>query len=569
MNKFKEPLKKHFRKRWKAYTVISILLAPIVLTLIFSAYLLGGANSIAGEIVKFKNNLTVEAEDFPKLSEIINYLISAYTLIATVVFSWAVLQSSIKSNILAEEIKNREDNKDYELVRESALIVYYDLLLGVKDLMSLYVSKIINKGNPIPRKIYFSNDWIKNVAILKNNLSAREISDIYSLYGRFLTIASLLDEGQVSSNYSNVLDEEISNLVDEVYSSIFPKAFLKNYRDTTEKLLNRKYYLLIEKLRSLTYKKDQHRIEKDTEVITADIYLGNGKIYSGGYDEDTLNGNGEYYLLNGKSKFEGYFKDGYFISGIAREFYSNGSIMYEVTYKDNSKVSGKLFYLEDTKQFGGKLCYDGKFKDNNIIDGFAEQYFDNFNILYRGYLADGRYEGNGAEYYNDKNISVEYEGIWKRGVIQNGEFFGKGEGGVKYFKGKFKHSQPYNGYIKYGGSYINDYINAFEGEIRQGKVYDGKGKVMFLNSFGNDYRDISILIREDAEDHHDYYDNEIDLEWERKQKQHSFDQIKSKYSEWEEFIDAEWKSGEMKLKENDILHKEIFYKTYSEIKNNQ
>ncbi len=561
MNSWNKVIKSNFQKNWKVYSLIIILITPIIITLVSSLYIIGGMGNILNQIEGFRNKLILEASDFPTLSEIIYYLICTYTLFITGIFSWAILQSSIKSNKLAEELKNKEDNKENESVRESALIVYYDLSLGIKDLNTLYLSRIINKKNPMPRKIFFSNEWIKNVAVLKNNLSSNEINDIYSLYGNFLTIASLLDNVQTLDNYLITLDEEISKLVNEMYSSIFPKAFLKKYEDAPEKLLNRKYYLLFEKLRSLTYKKEQYKITKDNEVISTNIYLGDKQIYCGGNDGNNFNGYGKYYLPNGKIKFQGVFKDGHFMSGTVREFYSDDNIMYEVVYKDGIKVYGKLFYKEDTKLFGGKLCYKGKFKDNIIVEGFSERYYyrNEFDVLYRGYLSNGKYEGRGVEYYDNYN-RVEYDGIWKNGKIQTGKFFGNEET-VKYFVGEFRNSEPFNGIIEYGKSYVTDYVNEFKGEIKEGKLYNGKGKVMFLDWRGYTYADIDMLIID--ENNEICYDDEYDKECERQYKKESFAEVKKKYFDWEEYTDAEWQNGKFEVKEGDVLNKEIFYKKYS------
>lgn len=563
MNNRKKIIKIHFQKHWRVYTLIIILAMPVIVALVSALYIIGGIGNILNQIEAFRNNLTLQASDFPTLSEIIYYLICTYTLVITGIFSWAILQSSIKSNKLAEELKNKEDNKENESIRESALIVYYDLFLGIKDLNNLYLSRIINKKNPMPRKMFFSNEWIKNVAVLKNNLSSDEINNIYSLYGKFLTIASLLDNVQTLESYLSILDEEVLKLVSEMYSTIFPKAFLKKYEDAPQKLLNRKYYLLLEKLRILTYKKEQYKITKDNKIISTNIYLDSKPIYSGDYEGSNFNGYGNYYLPNGKIKFQGIFKDGYFISGTVREFYSDDTLMYEVVYKDGIKIYGKLFYREDTELFGGKLCYKGKFKDNLIVDGFAERYYSKkFDVLYRGYLLNGKYEGRGVEYYNNY-IRAEYDGIWKNGKIQKGEFFGNEEG-VKHFKGEFRNSEPFNGIIEYGKSYVKDYINEFKGEIKEGKPYNGKGKVMFLDWREYTYRDIDMLV--DEENNEICYDDELDKECEIQYKKESFDEVKSKYFDWEEYIDAEWQNGKFEVKEDDVLNKEIFYKKYSEKK---
>ncbi|MDU1443137.1 MAG: hypothetical protein E6916_06435 [Clostridium cochlearium] len=56
------------------------------------------------------------------------------TLEVTGILSWALLKTSKKSNELSEAIKAKEDNRDNEKVKKSAMIIYYDLLSNVRIL---------------------------------------------------------------------------------------------------------------------------------------------------------------------------------------------------------------------------------------------------------------------------------------------------------------------------------------------------------------------------------------------------------------------------------------------------
>ena len=95
-----------------------------------------------------------------KLSDYTNYFILLLQVVVTSVFSYALWKSSSRSNELAERIDEKEDNKEKGLVRENALIVYYDLILGLKDLAKLHESIIIKhdykicSGTYVPQRTF-------------------------------------------------------------------------------------------------------------------------------------------------------------------------------------------------------------------------------------------------------------------------------------------------------------------------------------------------------------------------------------------------------------------------------
>jgi len=119
-------------------------------------------------IFQNRNNINLSLEIYPTLSEAINYTISGYSIIVTGIFSYALLKTSIKSYEIAESIKSLESNRDREQIRQSALIVYYELLTGFSNVKDLYVSVVLNNTSPNPKRLFFSEDWVKNIALLKN-----------------------------------------------------------------------------------------------------------------------------------------------------------------------------------------------------------------------------------------------------------------------------------------------------------------------------------------------------------------------------------------------------------------
>lgn len=170
---------KRFRLFIGIIGISALIIIPIGITLFLVDYFVVDISQVTELFSSYSRKLTITANDFPTLSEIIYYLICIYTLIITGIFSWVIWQTSKKSNQLAEEIKIKEENRDKENVRENALIIYYDLTLAFEDLRKLFISRIINKEKSTPSRIFLSNDWIKNVAILRDKLKPEETNDIY------------------------------------------------------------------------------------------------------------------------------------------------------------------------------------------------------------------------------------------------------------------------------------------------------------------------------------------------------------------------------------------------------
>jgi len=87
-----------------------------------------------------------------------------------------------RENINYDVTKQEENEK--LIVKENALIVYYDLLLGLNDIKKLFLSKCIYDVEYIePKRMYFSNDWVKNVAIISRDsrINREQINNIYIL----------------------------------------------------------------------------------------------------------------------------------------------------------------------------------------------------------------------------------------------------------------------------------------------------------------------------------------------------------------------------------------------------
>ncbi|WP_432664502.1 hypothetical protein R9X47_28735 [Wukongibacter baidiensis] len=167
----------------------SILIIVVILAVVFIPLMFNIINYITEYEIIFNiffpkgwKLLKVDLNKAIEIGDLIYYFATGLSIGITSIFSYMIYKASAKSNNLAEEIKRKEENRDREIVRENALILYYDLLLGLNDLKNLYINRRIYDSIPEPKKMLVREDFIKNVAILKNELSIDEMEKIYRLY---------------------------------------------------------------------------------------------------------------------------------------------------------------------------------------------------------------------------------------------------------------------------------------------------------------------------------------------------------------------------------------------------
>lgn len=136
---------------------------------------------------------------------------------------------AVSGALVVQRIINKETER--KVIKENALIIYYDFLLGFNDIKKLYLSgnvqplgvdlksgeyenvfKDIEKNTPI--RLYFSNEWIKNVAIIADSLSKSSklyIERIYNMYGDLHTIKDLLEVKGEARQQIDKLSQELFN----------------------------------------------------------------------------------------------------------------------------------------------------------------------------------------------------------------------------------------------------------------------------------------------------------------------------------------------------------------------
>ena len=111
-------------------------------------------------------------------------------------------------------------------IRENSLIIYYDLILGSNDLKRLYINSKNKEFMNIPSRMFFSKEWINNVAKISRNI--RDTDKLYKLYtdleivGQELKSKSELIISK-EDDFDNVRYEEI---IDKISNRVFSRSFL-------------------------------------------------------------------------------------------------------------------------------------------------------------------------------------------------------------------------------------------------------------------------------------------------------------------------------------------------------
>lgn len=132
------------------------------------------------------------------------------------------------------ELKNKESE-----LKENSLIVYYDLYFGLSDLKKIYINYKNSNFKNIPSKMFFSKEWIKNVAKLSEEID--QIDKIYLLYGDLEMLASMI-EMRKSLSLLNTFDDYndndenkmIEKLAEKVFTTEFIESDMEQYTNDAE-----------------------------------------------------------------------------------------------------------------------------------------------------------------------------------------------------------------------------------------------------------------------------------------------------------------------------------------------
>gem|GEM_PF-4149577 len=149
-----------------------------------------------------------------------NWLIFLGSYMGGIISGLATLVAVIISLNISRNIQGESE------LRENSLIVYYDLILGSNDLKRLYINIKNKEFMNIPSRMFFSKEWISNVAKISRNI--RDTDKLYKLYTDLEIVGEELkskSELLILKDYhfDNVRYEEI---IDKISNKVFSRAFL-------------------------------------------------------------------------------------------------------------------------------------------------------------------------------------------------------------------------------------------------------------------------------------------------------------------------------------------------------
>lgn len=316
-------------------------------------------------------------------------------------------------------------------------------------------------------------------------IKSEKIKKIQKAYKGFIFRKKFIKENRKdllikeSDEYiNNKKKEYISENLMEI-DTIIKKEFNDNFLDKLQ-------------IKENTQKK-KYLIKKNSKNEELFLYIGELDLYNG------INGYGELYLKNGK-KYEGIFINGK-LNGYGRLIDSLKMRCYEGNFKDNELLDGKGKII-DIKDDGSKIVYEGdiknmkkqgkgteKTKNNNYEGDFSDDLkhgkgkiiFINEGEYYEGDFNQGKMTGNGFIKFKDKSF---YDGefldgnmhgkgtfTWPDGTMYEGQYANNLREG--YGEYRWKNGKIFQGMFKEGkqhgkGVYIKD------GQRKEVEYFEGK-----------------------------------------------------------------------------------------------
>ncbi|MBU3192300.1 hypothetical protein K9O30_23000 [Clostridium bowmanii] len=111
-------------------------------------------------------------------------------------------------------------------LRVNSLIVYYDLITGSNDLKRLYINSKNKEFKNIPSRMYFSKEWINNIAKISSEI--RDTASLYKLYTDLEIISEELKiKNELQTQNSSDFDyDRYEKIIYKISNRIFNKTFL-------------------------------------------------------------------------------------------------------------------------------------------------------------------------------------------------------------------------------------------------------------------------------------------------------------------------------------------------------
>ena len=517
--------KEKIKKEYLIYIIIGILIIGAILGL--PVILISGLGFVITYGTEYINTkeIIIDLSSYINMGDYLTYYISIVGIEVTSLLSYMLYKTSVKSNELAKAINDKENNRDNEKIRESALIIYYDFVSKISIIKELYSKYILKKDIEINRSIIMIEDWVKNIANLRNILSREELDRLYDLYNRFELIARLQ-----KNNDSKYIEDSVKNICKDIFLNIFLKYLWMDYHGENECLLDYKYYNI--------FKKIEEKINgKETKQRT---YIG-----------DT--------------------SDFMVFSGSEIYIDKNEKLIYELKYVNGKIIEGKYFnYINKVRE----RIFDGKLNDKyNLVMGYITEFDKSMRIKYKGEIKEEEYNGKGILYYRGKIREGKFDGELKDGRKYKGIWTSKGEGEIIYFNGEYRNGIPYTGEIECCKTKCVGDAYGFKGKIKNGKPTDGYGYVKNGVFYDEKYIEEHPECREDDDcnyDEEEYGYNAMyeQLTDEEIQELHENDTRNEKSNDKESYIhhcgeavellESKWENGNCIKSEDDLLNKEYF-----------
>ncbi|MDR4167154.1 hypothetical protein [Bacillus paranthracis] len=515
--------------------IVCAVLVPLFIS-IFACYLVfGNIPEAISKMWELRGKPNKTASAVTSLSYVLTILVAVYALLATTFFSFLVWKVSTGSLQVSQQLKDLENNRDKEIVRENALIVYYDLQRGISNLRNLYISCLLKGSSPKPNRIYFSEDWIKNVANLRGQLTSQELNKVYKLYEQFYTLQSLLEEFK-SNEKNDDLNHFLEDLSTELFADFIQTPLLEELKvSSVDELVDIDLYIILQKIYYLTFTDSQINdveMQENGEKIYV-VYL-NGVPFFKGNIKGTFIGDGSLYNKDGKIKCSGQFKSKQFIKGTVYGYYSSKDKCYEITYEVSSGIREikKGIVNKLIKDDNNQYFYNGEFQGGKVFNGITTLFHKNKKISYQGEIKDGYKDGQGT-FYNEQGQKV-FEGIRKEYVRYKGISFVNGR---EVFNGEYKDSKPWNGITN--GYNLSEEVKSFSGMIRDGQPVNGTGMIFKVNNYGEDF------VAQQERRWHEEIDITDDQINELDDARHEFlnAKLREEYFLWTDYITADWCEG--------------------------
>lgn len=557
--------------------IIIGILVGITLGTLLLYFIFGNLFDAFNRMNQLRGQPSKTADAMSSLSYVITWILSIYSIVVTAVFSYMVWKINEKSLTISEELKenektsNREnrilaersleiseelkrieENREFESKREKALIVYYDLQRGFSIIRNLYCKYILKNDKILLEKVFFGENWIENVASLRNELISEDIHELYSIYNSLYTIQSYL-ESEIENDKFILYLEKIAN---EFFVDTVPSTLLDRMIDCdVDELLSVENYLLLHKIYKLTFNNTEVNMV-DQKILISNV--NHYEIISGDY----YNGEGIIYNSFGNIKLEGYIVNGVFASGTYTGWKSAVTKQYEINYESTSNrrvIQSSIVNNNIIKPLSEPLI-NATYQKGIPFEGKIIEMRNNGTIAYWGDISKGERNGFGKQF--DQKGLIKFEGEFEDSERSKGKLY---DNGKLIFDGQFSGRRPWNGKV-YRMNFDSLSIKEFTGDISEGKPVKGQGYVFKRSShFSN------IQEKQQSEYADDYwYEQQEEMnnfeEYEEERSMLHNDNVRSKYYEWEDFIYAEWRNGiyiEAEDKESNI---NVYYYPYSEIK---